>query len=61
MKTSNSDVPGVLTVEYRTAAGEIRHKTFRADPSLEDVTTRNHGPVDSTPRSSTPEGPAADS
>ena len=48
-------VPEVMTFEYRTAAGEIRHKTFRADPSLEDVTARNHAPDDSTPLSPEPE------
>ena len=61
MTTSKSRVPEVLTVEYRTASGEIRHKTFRADPSLEDVTARNHGPDNSTPFSSTPEEPVAGS
>ena len=61
MNTSYSHVPGVMTVKYRTAAGEIRHKTFRADPSLEDATARNHALDDSTPLSSTPEGPVAGS
>ena len=51
-------MPEVLTVEYTNENGEIRHKTFRADPSLEDVTAWNHAPDDSTPLSSTPEEPA---
>ena len=50
-------VPEVMMFEYRTVAGEIRLKTFRADPSLEDVTARNHTPHGSTPLSSTPEEP----
>ena len=50
-----SIVPEVLTVEYTDEKGEVRYKTFRADPSLEDVTARNHTPDDSTPLSSTPE------
>ena len=50
-----SSVPEVLTVEYTDEKGEIRYKTFRADPSLEDVTARNHTPDDNTPLSSTPE------
>ena len=54
-------MPEVLTVEYTDEKGEIRYKTFRADPSLEDVTARNHTPDDSTPLSSTPEEPVAGS
>ena len=50
-----SSVPEMLTVEFTDEKGEIRYKTFRADPSLEDVTARNHTPDDSTPLSSTPE------
>ena len=56
-----SSVPEVLTVEYTDEKGEVRHKTFRADPSLEDVTARNHALDDSTPLSSAPEGPVAGS
>ena len=61
MKTSNSHVPGVLTVEYRTTAGEVRHKTFHADCSVEDDIARNYAPDDNTPLSSTPEGAAGGS
>ena len=61
MKTSNSHVPGVLTVEYRTATGEIRLKIFRSDPLLEDVTVRNHAPDDSTQLPSTSKEPVAGS
>ena len=61
MKTSNSHVPGVLTVEYRTATGEIRLKIFRSDPPLEDVTVRNHAPDDSTQLPSTSKEPVAGS
>ena len=56
-----NSVPEVLTVEYTNENGEIRHKTFRADPSLEDVTARNHAPDDSTSLSSTREEPVAGS
>ena len=56
-----SIVPEVLTVEYTDEKGEIRYKTFRADPSLEDVTARDHTPHDSTPLSSTPEEAVAGS
>ena len=54
-------IPKVVVVEYRTASGEVRHKTFSADPSLEDVTARNHAPDDCTPLSPTLEGPVAGS
>ena len=61
MITSYSHVPGVLTVEYRTTAGEVRHKTFHADCSVEDDIARNYAPDDNTPLSSTPEGAAGGS
>ena len=60
-KAFENHAPEVLTVEYRDATGEVRCKTFRADPSLEDVTARNHAPDNSTPLSSTPEDPVAGS
>ena len=60
-KDFQHSVPEVVLIEYRTAAGEIRHKTFRADPSPEDVTARNHGPDNSTPLLSTPEEAVAGS
>ena len=56
-----SSVPEVLTVEYTDEKDEIRYKTFRADPSLEDVTARNHAPDDSTPLSPAQEEPVAGS
>ena len=49
LETSDSHVPGVLTVKYRTTTGEVRHKTFRADPSPEDFAAQNHAPYDNTP------------
>ena len=55
MKAPNNLVPEVLTFEYKSPEGEIRHKTFRPDPSLEDVTAWNHAPDDSTPLSPVPE------
>ena len=56
-----SSVPEVLTVEYTDEKGEVRHKTFRADPSLEDVSARNHAPDDSTPLSPALEEPVSGS
>ena len=46
-----NDVPEVVTFEYRTAAGEIRHRTFRADPLLEDVTAGSDASNGSVPQS----------
>ena len=48
---SGDRVPELLTVEYRTPTGEIKYKTFRADPSLEDVTAETYS---TNARTSTP-------
>ena len=56
-----SSVPEVLTVEYTDEKGEVRYKSFRADPSPEDVTARDHAPNSSTPLSSTLDEPVAGS
>ena len=56
-----SCVPVLLKVRYVSQAGKIKYKTFHADPSLEDITARNHSPDDSTLLSLRPEEPVADS
>ena len=38
-----------MNIWYRTATGEIRYNTFRADPSTEDVTAINNASGDSSP------------
>ena len=44
--TSTSYVPKTLKFEYRTEAGEIRYKTFRADLSHEDFTAQSRASND---------------
>ena len=60
-RTFENGVPEMVIFEYRTAVGEVRYKTFRADPSLEDVTARNYAPDDSTTLSPAPKEPIAGS
>ena len=41
MTTSESRVPDKFTIEYKSETGEIKCKTFRADPSLERIPAGN--------------------
>ena len=51
----------VVTFEYRTASGEVRHKTLHANRSTDGVTTRDHAQDDSTQLPSALKEPVASS